>query len=93
MLMLLRSSKMPVLRSSQPNGPVGLGAIASCISRRRTRLREMVLKYMIHKPRGSHNVGAPCMQTNRDASIRSCNKYYPQPFRTTATLNERSGRA
>ena len=57
------------------------------------RLREMILKYMIHKPCGSHNVDAPCMQTNRDTNTKSCNKHYPQPFRTTATLNERSGRA
>ena len=56
-------------------------------------LREMVLKYMIHKPCGHHNVDAPCMQTYRDTSTKSCNNYYPQPFRTTATLNDRSGRA
>ena len=53
----------------------------------------MVLKYMIHKPCGSYNVNAPCMQRNRDTNTKSCNKYYPQPLRTTATLNERSGRA
>ena len=57
------------------------------------KLREMVLKYMIHKPCGHHNVDAPCMQTNRDTNTKSCNKYCSQPFRTTATFNERSGRA
>ena len=57
------------------------------------KLREMVLKYMIHKPCGSLNADAPCMQTTRDTNTKSCNKHYPQPFRTTATLNERSGRA
>lgn len=57
------------------------------------KLREMILKYIIHTPCGPHNVNAPCMQTNRDSNTKSCNKHYPQPFRTTATLNERSGRA
>ncbi len=57
------------------------------------RLREMVLKYIIHKSCGSYNVNAPCRQRNRDTNTKSCNKYYLQPFTTTATLNERSGRA
>ena len=48
---------------------------------------------MIHKPCGSHNVDAPCMQTNWDTNTKSCNKHHPQPFRTTATINELSGRA
>ena len=53
----------------------------------------MVLKYVIHKLCGSRNVDAPCMQNNRDGNTKSSNKHYPQPFRTTATLQERSGRA
>ena len=57
------------------------------------RLREMVLSYIIHKPCGSYIVDAPCMQRNGDTNTKSCNNYYPQPFRATATLNERSGRA
>ena len=57
------------------------------------KLREKVLKYMIHKPCGAQNVNAPCMQTNRDTNRKCCNKYYPQPFRSVATINDRSGRA
>lgn len=52
-----------------------------------------VLKYMIHKPCGTHNVNSPCMETNRDTNRRHCSKHYPQPFRSTATINDRSGRA
>ena len=57
------------------------------------KLREKVLKYMIHKPCGAQNVNAPCMQHNSDTNRKYCNKYYPQPFRSAATINDKSGRA
>ena len=55
-------------------------------------LREKVLKYMIYKPCGHLNVNAPCMQLDRNTSRKKCNKKFPQPFRSTATINDRSGR-
>lgn len=56
-------------------------------------LRERVLKYMIHRPCGGHNVNSPCMDTNRQTGRKSCNKHYPQPWRTSATINDVSGRS
>lgn len=56
-------------------------------------LRERVIKYMIHNPCGEHNVNAPCMQTRKDTGRKCCSKYYPQPFRSVATINDKSGRA
>lgn len=56
------------------------------------KLREKVLKYMIHKPCGAQNVNAPCMQTNKDTNRKCCNKYYRQPFRSVATTNDKTGR-
>lgn len=55
-------------------------------------LRERVLKYMIHRPCGGHNANSPCMETNNQTGKKRCNKYYPQPWRTTATTNDISGR-
>lgn len=56
-------------------------------------LREKVLKYMIHKPCGAFgNVDSPCMQLNRDTNRKKCNKNFPQPFRSTATVNDKTGR-
>ena len=57
------------------------------------KLREKVIKFMIHQPCGSENVNAPCMQTNKDTGRKCCNKYYPQPFRSVATISDRTGRA
>ncbi len=55
-------------------------------------LREKVLKYMIHKPCGAFNVNSPCMQLNRDTNRKKCNKHFPQPFRSSATINDKTGR-
>lgn len=38
-------------------------------------------------------MNSPCMQTCKDTNRKSCNKYYPQPFKTVATISEKSGRA
>ena len=57
------------------------------------RLREKVLKFMVHRHCGANNPNSPCMETNRQSRRKYCNKYYPQPFRSTATVNEKSGRA
>ena len=57
------------------------------------KLREKVIKFMIHQPCGAENVNAPCMQTNKDTGRKCCNKYYPQPFRSVATISDRTGRA
>ena len=57
-------------------------------------LREKVLKYMIHKPCGPFNVDAPCMQLliDRNSKRKKCNKKFPQPFRNTTTINDKTGR-
>lgn len=56
-------------------------------------LRAKVLKFVVHKPCGTHDPNAPCMQTDRAGNIKRCNKFYPQPFRTSAGVNENTGRA
>lgn len=33
------------------------------------------------------------MELNRDTNNKRCGKHYPQPFRSTATINDRTGRA
>ena len=59
-------------------------------------LREKVLKYIyiyiVHKPCGHVNVNAPCMQLDKTTNRKKCNKKFPQPFRSTAKINDRSGR-
>lgn len=55
-------------------------------------LRERVLNFMVHRPCGGHNVDSVCMETNRKTGKKYCNKHYPQPFRTTAGVNDKSGR-
>ena len=54
--------------------------------------REIVLTYMIHKPCGTNNVNAPCMQLDRDTNCKHCNTHFPQPFRSNATIDGQSGR-
>lgn len=56
-------------------------------------LREKVLKYMIHRPCGGNNPNSPCMETNRSSNAKRCNKHYPQPWRNTASINDKTGRA
>ena len=55
-------------------------------------LRGKVLKYMIDKPCGPFNVTAPCMQLDRNSNRKKCNKMFPQPFRSAATINDKTGR-
>lgn len=52
-----------------------------------------MLNFMVHRPCGAHNVNSICMETNKTASKRYCSKHFPQPFRTTAGFNEKTGRA
>ena len=47
---------------------------------------------MIHKPCGPFNVNAPCMQSDRNSNRKKCNKKFPQPFTSTATINDKTGR-
>lgn len=56
-------------------------------------LRERVLTFMVHRPCGGHNADSVCMETNRKTGKVFCSKHYPQPFRATAGINEKSGRA
>lgn len=51
-------------------------------------LRTKVLGFMIHRPCGAHNCNSPCMQTNHDTKTKRCSKYYPQPFRNAAIVND-----
>ena len=55
-------------------------------------LRGKGLKYMIHKPYGPSNANAPCMQLDRNSNRKKCNKKFLQPFRSTATINDKTGR-
>ena len=56
------------------------------------RLREKVLKFMVHRPCGGHNVNSACVETNRQGN-KKCTKCYSRPFRTTATIIGRTDRA
>lgn len=47
---------------------------------------------MVHRPCGARNPDSVCMETNRSTNRKSCNTHYPQPWRTTATVNEQTGR-
>lgn len=55
-------------------------------------LRENVIKYMVHRPCGSDNPNSVCMETNRSTNRKSCDNNYRQPWRSTATVNEITGR-
>ena len=57
------------------------------------KLREKVIKYMIHKPCGTFNPSAPCMKTDSKTKRKYCQKRYPQPFRNVSNMNSPSGRA
>ena len=41
---------------------------------------------------GPFNVNAPCMQLDRSSNRKKCNKKFTQPFRSTATINDKTGR-
>lgn len=57
------------------------------------KLREKVIKYMVHQKCGHFNTNAPCMTTDKRTSQKYCFKHYPQPFRDTFTTNSTTGRA
>ena len=48
---------------------------------------------MVHRPCGGHIVDSVCIENNRKTVKKYCNKHYPQPFRKTAGVNDKSGRA
>lgn len=56
------------------------------------RLRDLVLKYMVHRKRGTFNPNAPCIPTDNKANKKLCKSFYPQPFRSRAVVNEKTGR-
>ena len=47
---------------------------------------------MIHRPCGATNVDAPCMQEDRETKRKRCNIHFPQPFRASASINDKTGR-
>ena len=56
-------------------------------------LEQKKLKYMIRKPCGANNVNASCTQLDReDTNRKRCDKHFPQPFRSNATMNGKPGR-
>jgi len=57
------------------------------------KLREKVIKYMVHQKCGQFNPNAPCMTTDKQSSHKYCSKHYPQPFRDAFTTNSKTGRA
>ncbi|CAN0502767.1 unnamed protein product, partial [Laminaria digitata] len=56
-------------------------------------LRKKVLQYMVHNKCGTFNPSAPCMKTDPKTKRKYCKMHYPQPFRSSLALNEKSGRA
>ena len=48
---------------------------------------------MVHKKCGTFNPSAPCMKTDPKTKRIFCKMHYPQPFRSSLALNEKSGRA
>ena len=57
------------------------------------KLREKVIKYMVHKKCGTVNPSAPCMRTDSKTKIKCCQKRYPQPFSSVTNVNTAHGRA
>ncbi|CAN0190580.1 unnamed protein product [Ectocarpus fasciculatus] len=62
------------------------------------KLREKVIKYMVHRKCGNFNPNAPCMTTDKNTNRKYCSKHYPQPFReqfgtnsATATITQKNG--
>ncbi|MEP4214435.1 MAG: hypothetical protein ABJL35_03660 [Parasphingorhabdus sp.] len=55
-------------------------------------LRARVLKYMVHKKFGSHNISAPGMKASKTTTQTFCHTNYPQPLRSSLHTNK-SGRA
>lgn len=56
--------------------------------------REQVLNLMVHRQYGAHNVSSPCMQDDRTRpGVKVCGKRYPQPWRSSGTVNSNTGRA
>ncbi|CAN0552049.1 unnamed protein product, partial [Laminaria digitata] len=53
-------------------------------------LRKKVLQYMVHKKCGTFNPSAPCMKTDPKTKRKYCKMHYPQPFRSSLALNEKS---
>ena len=56
-------------------------------------LRENVFQCVVHKKCGTFNPSAPCMKTDPKTKRKYCKMHYPQPFRSSLTLNEKLGRA
>ena len=57
------------------------------------KLREKVIKYMVHKKCGTVNPSAPCMRTDSKTKRKYCQKRYPQPFSSVTSVNTAHGRA
>lgn len=57
------------------------------------KLREKVIKYMVHQKCGDFNPNAPCMTTCKKTNKKFCSKHYPQPFHDRTTTNASTGRA
>ena len=59
------------------------------------KLREKVIKCMVHKKCGDFNANAPCivMTTCKKTNRKLCSKHYPQPFRERTVTNSNTGQA
>ena len=57
------------------------------------KLREKVIKYMVHQKCGEFNPNAPCMTTDHKTNRKHCSKHYPQPFRDNFATDPKTGRA
>lgn len=58
------------------------------------KAREQVLNCMVHRECGPKNIASPCMQDDRSRpGVKVCGKRYPQPWRTAAVVNGKTGRA
>ena len=69
---------------------MGVGPNSRREYRKRTATRKNI--EMMHKPCGRFNVKSPCMQLNRDTNRKKCSKNFPQPFRSAANTNDKTGR-
>ncbi|CAM9337287.1 unnamed protein product, partial [Scytosiphon promiscuus] len=57
------------------------------------KLREKVIKFMVHQKCGDFNPNAPCMTTDKKTNHKYCSKHYPQPFSERYTSDPKTGRA
>ena len=57
------------------------------------RLRELVLKNMVHGPCGTEKQHAPCMYNNQGEITQVCHKSFPKPFMEETVWDEKQSYA